>query len=67
MEWLMMILLVAGFGKDKTPVVIHGETVYPSEDACKEQAKILLNWLHQDGVKVFYRCYPRLKVAGGVE
>jgi len=65
MEWYLMILLVAGFGKDKTPVVITGAMTYPSEEDCKEQAKVIGQWLQQAGVKAYYKCVPQLKMAGG--
>ena len=63
MEWILIIHLYAGFGKDTTPTTITGETVYPSELECIRQAVILGNWLTQDGVKFRYVCAKQLKTA----
>jgi hypothetical protein len=62
-----MLVLIAGFGKDARPIIITGDTVYQTREACVEQARIIVNWLTQDGVKVGYQCYPLPKVARRTE
>lgn len=63
MIWMLTIILVAGFGEDKTPAVMTGENGYVTEDECKDVGRNLASWLSQDGVEVWFKCDPVLHTA----
>lgn len=59
MEWLLYIWLTLNNTDPPTRYILGGETTYPDERSCYEEAVRMTDWLTQDLVDVIATCVPK--------
>ncbi len=59
MEWLLFIWLTFNNTTPPTKYILGGETTYPDERTCYEEATCMVDWLTQDLVDAIAVCVQK--------